>query len=53
MIKLKNILRESKARGILSEAFRSSILRKMTNNFTGLDKDFLATQQNTVFNGTR
>tara|TARA_Y100000361_G_scaffold24577_1_gene19630 strand:- start:332 stop:1348 length:1017 start_codon:yes stop_codon:yes gene_type:complete len=42
MIKLKNILRESKARGILSEAFRSSILRKMTNNFTGLDKDFFS-----------
>ena len=40
MIKLKDILRESKASGILAEAFRSSILRKMVNNFQGLDRDF-------------
>ena len=40
MIKLKDILRESKAKGILAEAFRSSILRKMVNNFQGLDRDF-------------
>ena len=40
MIKLKDIIRESKASGILAEAFRSSILRKMVNNFQGLDRDF-------------
>ena len=40
MRKLKDILRESKASGILAEAFRSSILRKMVNNFQGLDRDF-------------
>ena len=40
MIKLKDILRESKASSILAEAFRSSILRKMVNNFQGLDRDF-------------
>ena len=40
MIKLKDILRESKASGMLAEAFRSSILRKMVNNFQGLDRDF-------------
>ena len=40
MIKLKDIIRESKAKGILAEAFRSSILRKMVNNFQGLDRDF-------------
>ncbi len=40
MIKLKDIIRESKSSGVLSEAFRSSILRKMVNNFQGLDRDF-------------
>ena len=40
MIKLKDIIRESKSSGVLSEAFRSTILRKMVNNFQGLDRDF-------------
>ena len=42
MIKLKNILKESKVSYLVTEAFKSSILRKMTNNFTGLDKDFFS-----------